>query len=65
MIKSLSDQRNWIRPRNIKTVNSIWIVKKLLSSTNANLNISDKTLDAILDDKFKIKSHLIRAALKS
>lgn len=60
MIKSLRDQHGCIRLENIKATNSTWITKILLSIISADPNISNKELDIILNNKFRIKSQLIQ-----
>jgi len=60
MIKSLRDQHGYIRLENIKATNSTWITKKLLSIISVDPNISNKELDIILNDKFRIKPHLMQ-----
>jgi hypothetical protein len=60
MIKSLRDQHGYIRLENIKATNSTWITKKLLSIISVDPNIFNKELDIILNDKFRIKPHLMQ-----
>jgi hypothetical protein len=56
MIKFLKEKHSCIRSTIIKIVNSTWIIKKLLSIKNIDPNISNETLDIILEDKFDISN---------
>jgi hypothetical protein len=59
MLKTLKDDHSCIKLVTIKTINSTWITKKIILVISVDPNISNKTLDTILDDKFRIKPHPI------
>jgi hypothetical protein len=57
MVKSLKEKHSCIQPTNIRAFNSTWIGMKLLPINSVDLNISNETLNIILEDKFRIKTH--------
>jgi hypothetical protein len=54
MVMLLRDNHICIRSTYIIVVSSAWITKMFLLIINAKLNISNKALEIILDDKFRI-----------
>jgi hypothetical protein len=57
MVKFLKEKHSCIQPTNIRAFNSTWIGMKLLPINSVDLNISNETLNIILEDKFRIKTH--------
>lgn len=62
MVNYLREKHSCVQLENIKVTNSIWITKKMLHKMNVDLNISNKSFDTIIKDKFRIKPHPIYKA---